>query len=156
MGTLEEGWGFPCFILVLFHALKYIEVWLFLFCLCLIGVLRVARVTTTSLSRVSGDTCLFYPFFLSFSPFLCFCWFCFLLFCFGFFLLCFGFLPHCLFLSFLPFSPLLLFPLTIRRLRSYVRAFISSSVVMFQKISHVMGIVKVWRASSTNNLINPW
>jgi len=32
IGTLEEGWGFPVLILVLFLALKYIEVCLFLFC----------------------------------------------------------------------------------------------------------------------------
>jgi len=31
IGTLEEGWGFPVLILVLFLALKYIEVCLFLF-----------------------------------------------------------------------------------------------------------------------------
>lgn len=30
MGTVEDGWGFPDFILVLFLALKYIEVYLFL------------------------------------------------------------------------------------------------------------------------------
>ena len=70
IGTFEEGWGFPVLILVLFLALKYIEVCLILFCFGLIGVLRVARVVVSSFSRVSQDTsCSVFS--TSFSVFVC-------------------------------------------------------------------------------------
>ena len=59
IGTFEEGWGFHDLILVLFLALKYIEVCLFLFCFGLIGVLRAVMSVFTSLSRVSRDTSIF-------------------------------------------------------------------------------------------------
>ena len=63
-------------ILVLFLALKYIEVCLFLFCFGLIGVLRTMRVAVASLSRVLRDTSVFsapfspppFSFYVSVSP----------------------------------------------------------------------------------------
>jgi len=68
IGTVEDGLGFPVFILVLFLALKYMEACLFLFSFGLIGVLSAVMTAATSLSRVLGDSSLCFSYVASFSP----------------------------------------------------------------------------------------
>lgn len=165
IGTIEDGCGFTVFILVFFRALKYIDVCLFLFCFGLIGVLRVMRAANASLYRVSGDTYVFSAPFSSPSVFFSvsagFVSFCSVLvsssfvLVYSFFVLVSSSFPYCSSVS-SPSPPCCSSSSLSEGLRSYVRAFISSSYVMFLKISHAMGLVKVWRASSTNSLINPW
>ena len=70
MGTLVGVWGFNYLILVLFLVLKYNGVCLCLLPFCLIGMLRIVREATASLSVGSGDTlgdppCLLPPLFHS-------------------------------------------------------------------------------------------
>ena len=55
MGTFVGVCGLPCLILLLFLVLKYRGACLCIFLLCLIGVLKVAKVAATSYSVVPRD-----------------------------------------------------------------------------------------------------
>lgn len=68
MGIVEDGWGFPVFILLLFLALKYMEACLLIFSFGFICVLRFVRAAVSSLSRVSRDPSLCFASATSFSP----------------------------------------------------------------------------------------
>lgn len=56
MGSFDGGWGLPTSIMVLLQALKYIDVYLFLFPFWVAGVFNVARTVSASLASVSGGT----------------------------------------------------------------------------------------------------
>lgn len=158
-------WCFPCPILVLFLVLKYNGVCLCLFPFCLIGMLRVVRIAAASLSMGSGDTLgnssLFsassfpFPFsslsFSSSSPSsssLC-----------SYVSSAFPSVSSPMSFSFYSSSSSSISSSSSSLemgIFSYSRGFISPSIFMSLKVSHVIGILRCWRASSMMSLINPW
>lgn len=132
-------------ICVLFLAFKCMEPCLFLFYFGLMEVLMVVRETSAFLSRVSGDTSSCFVFSTSFSVFVFFVSSYSISSAFSSSILVSSFFPSCSTKSLVssPSPPYCSSSSLPVGLISYVRVFLSSSAVMFWKISHAIGSVNV-------------